>query len=433
MEINKKIYKGLNLRFSSEVIRILKILNSISLKLNQEIFLVGGYVRDLLLGNDSKDLDFIVLGKSKEFLIELNKTIGGKLIINEQFLNGKILLKNDINIDITTVRKEKYKSPGALPIVFKGSLIEDIKRRDFTINSLLIDFKDLYSPVVIDYISGLSDLKNKRIRVLYKKSFNDDPTRIYRGIRLASKLNFIIEKKTLKLMKEALQHGIEKNVSADRLFNEVLRVLEDEKGSKALNSISKFGLFSFISNKESWHLAISYIESLENNIESILKQLKIGQVDMILAKTMLLLHKLDIDILDDFLNRISISKKIRERIMQLNKNYKYILNTLKSSNITPYKVYKLLEKVDKEEIICYIVLSNYDNILIERVKNFLFKYKNIKLSVSGKDLVNLGVKQGKDLGLVIRQLEEETINFGYLTKRQQLKAACKIIEKIKKE
>ncbi|QIB26033.1 CCA tRNA nucleotidyltransferase [Caloranaerobacter azorensis] len=212
-----------------EIRNILFIASEIAKKYNKEVYLVGGQVRDIMLGNESSDVDFVAVENAMDFLEKLYERIGGEKRYYKNFLSGSIELKNGINIDVTTARKEIYENPGALPIVFKGSLLEDVKRRDFTINCLLVDIKKLPDLKILDFVGGIRDLNNKKIRILHEKSFIDDPTRMIRAVRFAYKLGFEIEEDTKKLLFDSVEKGYIRFVSEDRIFREIVKIFLSNK------------------------------------------------------------------------------------------------------------------------------------------------------------------------------------------------------------
>ena len=200
---------------------------------NLPLYLVGGIVRDLLLGqsNSNFDLDLVVEGDAVGLAGEFAEKTGGKLSAHLMFNTAKIVL-DKWTIDMAMARTETYVKPGALPLVTPGTLKTDLFRRDFTVNAMAIGLSPDNYGELIDLYGGMKDLKNKFIRVLHEKSFTDDATRIWRAIRYEQRLGFQIEPETLKLLKRDVPQL--KTVGGYRLRRELELVLKEKEPEKAL-------------------------------------------------------------------------------------------------------------------------------------------------------------------------------------------------------
>lgn len=150
---------------------------------NISAYLVGGFVRDLLLGVKNLDLDIVVEGDGIKFAQDFAHTLKAKLILHRRFGTATITLGYNLKIDIATARKETYPYPACLPVVTSGTIEDDLARRDFTINAMAISIMQKDFGRFIDLLYGKHDLYHKKIRVLHNLSFIDDPTRILRAIR----------------------------------------------------------------------------------------------------------------------------------------------------------------------------------------------------------------------------------------------------------
>ncbi|MEO0223610.1 MAG: hypothetical protein ABIL76_00765 [candidate division WOR-3 bacterium] len=205
------------------------------------LYFVGGYVRDKILGIESKDIDIVLVPKNdvnKEFELAIEKFLkeGYELIFRSQFFTAKFK-KGDYVLDLAVSRKETYEYNGALPkIEIVYSIYEDLKRRDFTINAIAMDLNGN----IIDIFNGIEHLKKKILIPI--NSFLDDPTRIFRGIRYAKKLNLRYSKKFLNQINSSRKFL--KNVSFSRIRRE-LEIISSEKNRVFMwQDILKFKLFS---------------------------------------------------------------------------------------------------------------------------------------------------------------------------------------------
>ena len=200
---------------------------------DQIVYLVGGPVRDLILQRPILDVDLIVdaaEGLSVEALARSASPKGARIVKHERF--GTISLRvGDVAIDIAGMRRERYPRPGALPQVEPGTLEEDLRRRDFSINALALPLAAERKGrlEVIDLQGGLQDLSEGRIRVLHSRSFHDDPTRALRAARLAPRLGFTLSRSSRSSLRDALRDGVFGSVSGDRLRREIEKLFSDAR------------------------------------------------------------------------------------------------------------------------------------------------------------------------------------------------------------
>jgi len=201
-------------------------------------FLVGGPVRDLLLGRQVIDIDLTLEDGAPVLARALARKVEGRVRSFPQFLTYKVTADGFPEIDIATARKERYRAPGALPTVTAGKLKDDLMRRDFSINAIAMDLRDgsLHDPA-----NGERDLGDRLIRVLHDKSFLDDPTRIFRAIRLATRLGFTLEAKTFELVAEAIASGAFETVSKERLWRELFLAMDEESAPRVVAELRRSG------------------------------------------------------------------------------------------------------------------------------------------------------------------------------------------------
>ncbi len=207
------------------------------------VYLVGGSVRDMLIGKESFDFDIAVEGNPIRLVKKISKIYKAKIKSHSRFKTFVVELPNGHHIDFATARKEKYPSAGQLPVVKGSNLKEDIFRRDFTINALAVSLDRKDFGKVIDFCGGLDDLKKRVLKVLHPLSFRDDPTRILRLAKFASR-GFKIERRTEKLV---FKHkAFISKISDERISKEIIEIFSERKSSKALKYLKKWNLFNVI-------------------------------------------------------------------------------------------------------------------------------------------------------------------------------------------
>ena len=171
-------------------------------------YLVGGAVRDALLGRPLEDIDIVVEGNGLEVARRLAERCGGRTHPHEPFLTAAVRLPDDVRLDMATARTEFYRSPAALPEVEWSAMRQDLYRRDFTINAMAIHLAPGSLGELVDFFGGQRDLAARQLRVLHSLSFLDDPTRAIRAARFATRLEFEIAAETRQLTRVAVQEGV---------------------------------------------------------------------------------------------------------------------------------------------------------------------------------------------------------------------------------
>ena len=225
------------------------------------LFLVGGVVRDLLLGRPNLDLDFVLESDAMRFARDLAAKHGGELEMHAEFGTAKWLIDADAlnleadtpaaRIDFARARREEYRQPAALPTVSPASIADDLGRRDFSINALALQLSPAASMWrILDRHGGRDDLAQGLIRVLHERSFIDDPTRMLRALRLAGRLGFALEPRTCRLLDAALP--MIKRLSGERIRNEIDLILREDQPGAILLGLEARGLLRPI--HASWRL-----------------------------------------------------------------------------------------------------------------------------------------------------------------------------------
>ena len=339
--------------FSKETEEFLKIITKTAQANNVRVFFVGGIVRDNLLNIVNNDIDIIVEGNA----IELSKKFPSEIIIKSvhgDFGTVKIEYKG-INIDIASTRTEKYPYSGCLPeIIELGVDIErDVKRRDFTVNALyseitFVDNKLNYK--LIDLTDGVSDIKNKILRVLHKKSYRDDPTRILRGLNFKYRFGFDFSDVDKILISEYMKSINLENASKDRIKDVFQIVLSNKYQDEIFREIINNKYYKIISNSD---LSVDFalLNKTLANIDLNIEEKSCLYSDILFSKEI---------ILPEFKDKIS-----------------------------KYKFYSNLNSVQKA--LLFYKTQDSDIIL----------YTNIKINLKGKDLINLNYKEGKTIGEIL--------------------------------
>ncbi|HSO11424.1 MAG TPA: hypothetical protein VLT51_03540 [Anaerolineales bacterium] len=249
---------------SSDQLRILHLVADAAPQNGLPLYIIGGSVRDLILGAVIKDLDLIVEGDAIALARTLGNIYGGKVTAHKKFGTAKWFLPKDFRmessdtLDLISARSETYKHPAALPTVKMGSMDDDIHRRDFTINTLAIRLDGSHFGQLRDDLDGMGDLENGIVRALHKNSFIDDPTRMYRAVRYAERYGFKISEETLDMIPGA--RSFIAKLSAQRIRHELDLILEERNAASMLARLAELDLLQPI------HSALFFDGSMQERL-----------------------------------------------------------------------------------------------------------------------------------------------------------------------
>jgi len=248
---------GMNMDFKSQLesslskerMQLLHLIRDEATQRGLPLYIVGGSVRDLVLSRRLNDFDLTIEGDAIRLARALSSKYGGLVTAHTKFGTAKWFLPENLKtdhdtLDLISARSETYKHPAALPTVKLGSLIDDLRRRDFTINALAVRLDGSHFGELRDDLNGMDDLQKGMVRVLHPRSFIDDPTRMYRAVRYEGRYGFKIAEDTLALIPEA-RPFVEK-LSAQRIRHELDLILEEPNAVSMLKRLDELDLLSVI-------------------------------------------------------------------------------------------------------------------------------------------------------------------------------------------
>ncbi|MDP1853378.1 MAG: CCA tRNA nucleotidyltransferase [Candidatus Omnitrophota bacterium] len=402
-----------------DILSVIKKAGSLADSMDVHAYLVGGFVRDMLLRRPNLDLDIVIEARHREveqarhrevgqahhsegvqmdgilFAEKLAEVLGARLIKHKRFGTAVLTLPNHKKIDIATARKETYARPGALPVVSGGSIYDDLLRRDFSINAMAVTISKHNFGKLSDYFSGIADLKRKRIRVLHSLSFADDPTRMLRAIRFGERYGFSLERKTLQLFKAARKEDALNKVTKHRLRDELILMLKEDRPLKVISSIRKLYGFSFIDTGIRLSgVKLDFLRKLNKAVMIFRKHHPKKRVlDSWLIFLIGLLDGLDLEAVKKICADFAFARGDTKRIVSYFDSHSEVIKRLSEKNIRPSSVYHLLEPLSFEVIVLIMAKQNKSDI-IKKINEYLFVHNGIRLAVDGSDLKELGFVPG---------------------------------------
>jgi len=397
-------------------------------KEGSKAYLVGGIVRDLLLGISNLDLDLVVEGDGISFAEKYARLLNAKLIRHHRFGTATVIIKPSLKVDIATSRKEAYPIPACLPAVKSSTLEDDLCRRDFTINAMAISINKDDFARLIDIFDGQKDLKEGKIRVLHEASFLDDPTRILRAIRFEKRYDFRIEKWTLDLLKKACSLNMLEKVQPHRLRDEFILNLKEPSVYKQLKRIKQLAGLNFICP------GLDISVRTERLFTAIKRQIlwfkkccsHRRQLDSWLIYLMGLLDTLSVSDIEGICERFAFRKGETKRLLDYRAIKPKFISGLSSGHIKPWDIFRMLEPLSYETVI--MLKSRHKNGRLQRHINDFFRlYNGMRLHISGSDLQELGVSPGPEYQRIFSRLLAAKLNGVVKNKEEELALARKLI------
>lgn len=392
----KKIINDLKVKLPEQITSIFTAIRKISKTQNTKIYMVGGIVRDLILNIKNDDIDLVVEGNAIEFVkILIDEIPFKKVTFHEKFKTAIIYFDDNLKIDFASTRIEYYEFPSSLPNIEIGNIKDDLYRRDFSINALAIDLSD-ENYNIIDYYDGYKDILDKKIKILHNLSFIEDPTRIIRAIRFATRYDFHFDDTTLDLMYQAISNGILKNLSWERFRAELILIFKEKNFIKSIYFLNDLDIFKLIHKKII--INTEKIEEFDKISNSDL--LKLENFDSWKLYFLKLLEELNKEELSFVLERFGFNKKFIEEYSFENSKIEEITVKLKKA-FKNSQIYDILSIIPNE-IGAYIYFKNID--LHQKIYIYYSELKNIKPLIKGKDLISLGYIQNKNFSKILKEL-----------------------------
>ena len=377
-------------RLPAAQLRLLQAAANIAVRHDVGLYLVGGTVRDVLLGRWTGDLDLSVAGATSEFADALATEIGGQVVARSQFGTAKINA-GDVALDLAMARQEVYAYPGALPTVSEGSVQQDLARRDFTINAMAISLNVHDWGELLDPFEGRRDIEDGLVRVIHPGSFMDDATRILRAVRYSQRLGFRLETESERVLKRDLNYL--DSIKGDRVRHELERIIEEESVVSILTMARELGILTAI--HPALELDDSAIRALQN----------IGLVpaaDRALLLVSLMAYSVPTGHHPGFIARLNMGTDWA-RVVRDTAAVRDSFERLSAPNMRPSHIYTELRRYDIAAIRGCTMAAD-DGLVAQRLELYANELRHVEATLSGDDIIALGVPEGPTVGALLREI-----------------------------
>ena len=383
------------------------------------VFVVGGTVRDILLGEEcGDDIDLAVEGDAIAFAYLLAEALGGHATPHHKFGTAVVSDGSDQHVDVVTTRRESYHAPGALPTVEHAELAHDLHRRDFTINAMAasLDPEDL--ALLFDPYGGRADLDQGTVRVLHDRSFVDDPTRILRGITYEARFGFSFDEHTEALARSCVASGHVRDLASSRLRDELVDLLEDPRAASGMRRLGELGvdraIHPLLRGDDEAAALFARAMALRAELQVDAPAWRLGLA--VLARAM------TADEEYDWLERLKIRRRDAERIVGAVIAAPRIVERLRSEALEPADVVALADPFAPDAPLLALALEERPEL-----RDYFTRLRDVRLEIRGEDLIALGLPESPRVGAILGEIRRRKLN-GQLDGREaELEAARELM------
>jgi len=388
------------------ILRLVRDAGEKASELGQEVYLVGGAVRDLFLGRANFDLDLVVEGDAVRLAKELAKGSSAKLTVHSRFGTAKLTYPG-FSLDLATARRETYVHPGALPTVQPGTLTDDLRRRDFSINAMALRLDPQRFGELIDLYHGKEDIGRGLVRVLHPNSFIDDATRILRGLRYEQRLGFKFEPRTGELVRR--DAAMLDTISGDRIRHELELILKEDYPESVFRRAEEMGVLSNL------HPSLKGNGWLSEKFDQARRLHKRTSPSALYL--CLLIYNLTDNENEQFISRLNFPKRLAQA-MRHTLELRSQLHNLANPQLKPSDVYRSLRSYATQAVQANAVATESPT-ASQHVQLYLTKLRYVKPLLNGEDLQRMGIPPGPQLGQILDALHQARLNGEVKTREEE--------------
>jgi tRNA nucleotidyltransferase (CCA-adding enzyme) len=421
-------------RLPNKILDILETAGKMAAEIGTEVYVVGGFVRDVLLTKTNFDLDLVVEGDGIAFAKKLAKRMNGRAKYHRKFKTAVVILPDGQRVDVATARLEYYEYPAALPTVELSSIKMDLYRRDFTINALAVHINPSSFGKLVDFFGSQRDLKDRTIRVLHALSFVEDPTRIMRAIRFEQRFDFKVGGQTLNLIKNALKLNLISKLSGYRLTHEMRIILNEENVLRSIERMNELGVLEAIHPLLVLNSARSQVIG---ELERLMSWYSLLYLEPPLSawKTYFLAMCMGISKskMEQIYDRFSFSPTERREFVHLRDTIFWAAGNIMKikKEMKPSAIYKTLSPVPLEGVL-FIMARTKREMIKKYVSQYLTNLRLQTIDVNGDDLKKMGLEPGPAYSELLNNVKLACLDGEVKGRQEQLNFLKKKIKRMKK-
>ena len=397
----------LKAQLDSLSLRQLRLIADVSEAHGLQAYLVGGAVRDALLGLPVGDMDIVVVGLTPDFARHAARALNARIAKRSQF-NTFALDIDGRRIDIAMARQETYTRPGALPAVSPGTMEHDLARRDFTINAMAASVNAGSFGELLDPMDGWGDLRRRLVRIMHDAGFQDDATRILRAARYAARLGFSLEAETERMLRCDVAYL--DAISPARLRHEFMRVLQEGRAVTALEMLHRLGALQAV------HPALMLDA---RTLAALGRAAEYDNTDKPALLLSILAYGMTTDDKDAFIRRLRLPSHLARLVRDTELAKSAVQDDPSIGEFSRSVIYARLRPLD-EAAILGCAIREHNSIAAQRLTLFLNELRYTKPILTGNDLLALGVPQGPGIGTLLHELQTARLDGQVSTREDEI-------------
>jgi tRNA nucleotidyltransferase (CCA-adding enzyme) len=391
------------------------------------VYLTGGTVRDLITGANLRDLDFTVEGNPSKMARELEKGGAKVLSEDEKIRHVELLFAGDVEGSISAARDEHYVRPGTRPELRWSTIMEDLRRRDFSLNAIAISLNPASRGLLLDPTNGLSDIEHGEVRALSIHSFTNQPVRLLRALRLAARMGFKLESRTQEWFNLAIERELQLTITPEDAGEEMRSLSREERPQLILKEWEEADLLervhALLAKKHPGYDAINRLIKVRDDLYmagfrprlatpmllAILGRLKDRELSSTLSK--LGYRSAEIEAIDKFPEKaLEIQKELAGKKTK-----------------TPIDAYRYIEKIPMEYV-AYLLAESSNSAALSKLKAFLHKWRPVRqaLPVVATELEALGMPRGPKFDQIVQDVFAVQLNGRAKTPEERVKILRKL-------
>lgn len=379
------------------------------------VYLVGGTVRDILLGERGFDIDIAIEGDAIGFGHALAEALGGRIRTHTKFGTATIAYGDDEHVDLVTTRTEFYDAPAALPTVERATIREDLFRRDFTLNAMAASLAPGDLGRLVDPFNGRRDLEQRTLRVLHNLSFIDDPTRIFRAIRYESRYGLALEAHSERLARGCIEMGLVRDLSSARLRDELQALLEEGQARRAILRLGELGADRAIHP----HLAADDVgAALYERVVGLRAELGV-EAPLWRLGLAVLARNLPANEIVRWLGDLKVRRRDADLVAGGVSVAPRIVERLSAGTLPAAELLALADPYAPDAPLLALALAE-----LEQLRDYFRRLRDVRLEIGGADLAELGLQESPRVGEVLAELRRRKLN-GELDGRESELAAAR--------
>ena len=382
------------------------------------VYLVGGAVRDVLLGAESFDVDIVVEGDGIAFAHALAELLGARFTPHAKFGTAIVHHGRGARVDVVTARSERYHAPAVLPTVERATIDEDLRRRDFTINAMAVSLRSRDFGHLVDPFHGREDLERGVIRVLHDASLVDDPTRIFRAVRYEARFGFRLDAHTERLARASVEDRHLDDLTPARLTAELEALFDEPDAPPGIARLGELGVDRALHEglrtddecAEIFARALRLVDAYELAVPSWRIGLEVAA------------RALSTTEISDWVTRLELRRRDADLVIGAVANAHPIVERLRAARPTCAEIVEIASVFDPDAALLALATSD-----APALRDYFERLRGVRLEIGGRELAGLGLAESPRVGEILAEIRRRKLNGELAGRDEELAAARELV------